>query len=873
MSRITLASMKWRVVCVCLCTTQIPLGMAADVSTTESARVELEEIVVTGSRLRRAVAAPATVLDAARIEQLGASTVADLLKFLPQQPYTRGEESRFGGAQFIELRGLGADTTLVLINGRRASVTASNAAFNAFDLNTIPVSAIERIEVLPDAASAVYGADAIGGVVNIILKREIERVEADVRFGAASGGAAERRASLAGGASSDRVKASLVLDWFDRDPLLGEARDRWRNQDYTRFQGVDYRSANANPGNVMSRTAANLPGLTSSRAAVPVDSTGMGLTPADFVATAGQRNLESLARYTSLVPESERKSGMGALDVNITSSLEGFVEALYVDRRQLKQSAPAALSGVLVPGTHPFNPFDVDVSVNFLITGLGPQREIVESESLRLVGGLRGTLGTWDWELSYLDGQEDASSWTENAADPQRVAGALAATDPALALNPFMDGPGGSQSLLDSLRATPVLSRYESDAGQWTGFLRGSLGALPAGPVDVVVGAEHRTEGIVFDSIVFVDHEREVKAGFAEMRIPLIDASMGIAAARLLLMTVAVRQDDYSDFGSTVNPQVTLNWIPAASLVVRATYGTSFRAPSLFELYSPRRSIPGSSIVDAQRGGESAVITVISGGNPDLDPVTARSWSAGVKWSPERVDGLEFGATYWDIQMDERVRIFSQQLVLANEALFPERVVRQAPTTADVAAGWAGALVSVDSSRINFGTLSTSGIDLEASWSLVTALGTFKPSAMVTWVSEFVAGSAPGTPAVDRIDVGNLDGTILDWRVVAGLGWQNGVWGGSVTARYIPSYDDATFTGARTGNQVDAQWLIDAQLSLDFRDEVAGSWLHGFALQLGVANLFDEEPPFARIGDPLGYDLSQGDLRQRFGYINLSKRF
>ena len=169
-------------------------------------------------------------------------------------------------------------------------MTAANAAFNAFDLNMIPIAAVERVEVLSDAASAVYGADAVGGVVNLILKRELERVEADVRYGAASGGAEERRASLSGGFGTERVNASLVLDYFDREFLLGAERERWRDQDYGRFGGTDSRSANANPGNITSRTGANLPGLSSTWAAVPVGSTGIGLTPADFEATAGQRN-------------------------------------------------------------------------------------------------------------------------------------------------------------------------------------------------------------------------------------------------------------------------------------------------------------------------------------------------------------------------------------------------------------------------------------------------------------------------------------------------------------------------------------------------------------------------------------------------------
>lgn len=842
---------------------------------TES-RIELEEVVVTGSRLRGTNAAlPTTVFDEARIEALGVSTVPDLLKFLPQQPYVRGEDYRFAGAQFAELRGLGVDTTLVLINGRRASVTAANAAFNAFDLNTLPVSAIERVEVLSDAASAVYGADAVGGVVNIILKRDIERVEADVRYGAAAGGSEERRASLAGGVSTERVSASLVLDYFDREYLLGEERERWRDQDYRRFGSVDQRSANTSPGNVTSRTTANLPGLSSTYAAVPEGSTGIGLTPADFEATAGLRNLESTARYLAVIPEGTRIGAMGAVEARFTDTFSGFLEAFYVDRRHASQSSPATLSNALVPATNAFNPFGVAVTSNFMITGLPLRESIVESESLRLVGGLRGMIGHWDWELSYLDGREQASSWTENATDRARVASALASADPLQALNPFMDGPGGSPALLESLLAPVVIEHYESDAQQWTGFVRGSLGRLPAGALEVVLGGEHRSEYIYFDGLVFVEADREVSALFAEMRVPLIDSTMRVPAVDTLSASIAVRQDDYSDFGTTFNPQATLSWLPVSGVSVRATYGESFRPPSLFELYSPRRSVPGFPVVDPARGGESTTTTLISGGNPDLDPITAQSWSVGVRWTPQAIAGLELGATYWNIAMDDRVRIFSQQLVLANESLFPDRVVREAPTPADVAAGWAGVLVSVDSSRVNFGTLDTSGVDLEARWRIETRAGEWQPALTLTWIDEFRAGSAPGTPAVDRIDRADLDGTITQWRGVAGLNWRRGPWGSSLTARYLPAYDDALPVpgGARTGREVEDLWLVDAQVSVDFRRDRSGGWLDGFALQIGVSNLFDEAPSFAEIGGSQGYDLSQGDLRQRFGYVNLSKRF
>jgi iron complex outermembrane receptor protein len=833
----------------------------------------LEQIIVTGSRLSAPTgAAPLTVFDRARIREIGAGTVADLFKYLPQQPYTRGEEYRFGGAQFAELRGLGADTTLVLINGRRAAISAANGAANAFDLNVIPVSAIERVEVLSDAASAVYGADAVGGVVNIILQHDMHGVTADARWGTASGGAEERRASLALGTGTARVAGNLVLDYFDRASLEGAERERWRDQDYRRFGSSDERSTAANPGNVSSVDGSDLPGLSSSRAAVPHGAAGTLLSPADFLATAGQVNLDSRAARDAIVPQTRRLSALGNLDIDLKPGLAAFFEGMYVDREQNAQFAPSSVSGE-VPAAQPFNPFGVAVNVRFLLTGIGPQHERVESQMLRGVAGLKGTLGRWDWEAAYMRGHERARSWDENVADSDRVDAALAALNPAEALNPFQDGPGGSEALLQSLIAAPEISHYTSDASQGSVFLRGPLWDLPAGALELAVGGEARNERLLFDSGIFVDHDRDVRAGFAEMKIPLVAPAMALPGIHLLSATVAAREDHYSDFGDTFNPQVTLAWLPVTSVAVRATYGTSFRPPSLFELYSPRRTLLNNVVLDPRRNGESAVVTVFSGGNRTLEPVTADSWSIGAKWSPESARDVQIGATYWSIHMNDRVRVFSRQLVLANEALFPARVVRAAPTPADVAAGLPGKLLSVDSSRINFGALDTSGVDLTTQWGIETSLGRFTPSIMATWVAKYIAGSAPGTPAVDRIDVANLDGSITAWRGQASVRWQRGPWAATLSGRYIPSYDDADFTGQRTGHRVDAQCLVDAQVSVSLGEGAASAWLKRWTLLAGASNLFDSAPPFSEVGSPLGYDLSQGDLRERFVYVSLSKRF
>ena len=211
---------RYFVLCAGVCASSIlaSTALAQTIDAPDKLKIELEEVVITGSRLRTGEegAAPVTVFDRERIDEIGASTVAEVLKYLPQLPYIRADGFSTTGAQYAQLRGLGVDFTLVLINGRRTVPGAATIGFNGFDLNSIPLGAVERLEVLSDSASAVYGADAVGGVVNIILKQSIDRPIVDLRYGAAEGGSEERRASWSGGLSGERDSGHPSVRRADR---------------------------------------------------------------------------------------------------------------------------------------------------------------------------------------------------------------------------------------------------------------------------------------------------------------------------------------------------------------------------------------------------------------------------------------------------------------------------------------------------------------------------------------------------------------------------------------------------------------------------------------------------------------------------------
>lgn len=838
-------------------------------------REELDEIIVTGSRIERSGEGPAPVqvFTQETFQRLGAATVQDVLRYTPQQPFTRAQYYYQTGAEYAQMRGIGVDTTLILINGRRVVPTSNSLVLNAFDLNTIPLAAVERIEVLSDSASAIYGADAMGGVINVVTKKQIPQPVLEVQYGGVEGGGESLRSSLSVGHETDRLRSSLILDYFERDFLFGAERERWSNQDYTRYGGTDYRSMAGAPGTIRSVAGQNLPGLSSSFASVPEGSTGIGLTPADFAGTAGVRNRTSTLSAFSVLSKAHQRSAAGFAEFDLTSDLTAFAQVLYTHRDTVSQDELYSVLGATVPATNPFNPFGQAVVVDMLLTGVPTRRFEHGLELTRGVGGLRGSLGSnWEWEVAATASSETDDAYASNQVIPARVAAALAATDPARALNPFVDGPGGTPELLASLVARTGQHHF-SRGRQLSGFMRGSLFQLPAGPVNAVMGGEWRDESVIYGDVVqSVDDGRNVEAAFAELSVPLMSSAPDRKSDELS-MTVAARLDDYSDFGSTLNPQFGLMWRPLPDLLLRGSFGTSFRPPSLYELRSPRFTAANVPVTDRARNNALTNVTLVAGGNADLRPIEADSMTAGFVLTPSEVPGLRLLGSYWKIHTNHRVTVLHYTQVLANEAMFSDRVVRAEPTPGDIAAGRPGQLLQLDISRMNFGRLTTSGIDLEASYDLATSFGTFTPRVSATWVDEYVAVDIPGQAPIDRVGIAHTSGSIPRWRAVGSLGWQRGGLGLSTTLDWRPAYMDANASGL-TGRKLPARTLVDLQGTLELdRLLPPGKLWEDLKLQLGVRNAFDEQPAFAEIGYAIGFDSSQGDLAGRFSYLKLSKGF
>ncbi|MFC4314941.1 TonB-dependent receptor domain-containing protein [Steroidobacter flavus] len=818
-------------------------------------------VLVTGSRLRGGESpAPVRIYGRQQIDRFGVSSLPGLATYFTQQPFSFGEWAQRSAAQHFQMRGLGVDTTLVLINGRRVPPSATSVSLNAFDLNTIPITAVERIEVMSDSASALYGSDAIGGVVNIILK-QATAPEIYVEYGGAAGGADERRVAGSIGTSREQFRSSLTVDYFDRTMLIGAERDLWRDQDFRRFGGNDYRLTTAPRANIYSTTGLPLPGLSTLQASVPVGSTGIGLQVTDFLGTAGDVSRYSAEQVLSIVPDVRRLSAVGSVELSLNDSAVLFGEMLATRNDIVAQGFVSPIAGQIVPAENPYNPFGQPVRVNFSLAGTEPASIQTDSQTTRFVLGARGGLNSWDWEVALSNSDEKVDLARVNEVDLGRVQAALQSTDPMTALNPFADGPAGSDALLSSLMREPQKSAFFSRQLQFSTFLRGSLFRLPGGLSEVVVGGELRREEVRTVDTSTMDQERDITSEFAEVRLPVL---------KQLSFKLALRADFYERAKDSVNPQYGLVWHPRQGWLVRAAYGTSFRPPSLLELSSQRSEFQ-LPVVDPRRGGTVSNVAVTSGGNPDLENVSAHSFTGGVVYQPGEGPGLHGGAHYWRVVMDSRIVVPRTSDVGKLEGL-EGRVTRYDPSVSDTLAGWPGAIKSLDVSLLNYGRLETSGIDLDVSYRVAGQWGHLRTGLSATWVDKYSFQDLSVLKPLDRVGIASQQGTIPEWRLVGSLEWEGREWGTSATVTYTPRYRDSDLTGvlART---LPSRTIVDVQAWLELHRLFDADLFNGLRLTAGALNAFDEDVDFANVGLTLGFDMTQADLKQRFAYLRVTKSF
>jgi len=798
----------------CTCPVNVEEPLRGKVTVTEAAIVE---------RPAEAV----RTIPREQIEAIGAATLPQLFRYLAQNGYTRPEGYIASGAQYADFRGLGRDTHLVTINGRRTLPSANNVTSSAFDLNTIPLPAVDHIDIHVDAGSIRAGSDAIAGTIDIVTRREFEDA-ITVRYGFADDGARERRLTLGSGGQGGAGSVAVLADYFETGDLFGRDRALSRDQDYSRFGGQDYREVFA----IYSLDDTELPGLQQTLAGLPYTRTSDAVSIAELMPGEPQR--VSLARYQSVVPATTRASVVGSADY-VWRGLDLAADLLWVKRDAVYRHFPAIAAG-LVSADHPDNPFDAPVRIASLMTGAPSMEQHVESELRRGVFSVRGPLGGWLWELTLLNSDERAEAWLDHTLDPQATARALLPEDENSALDVFAMRPSGIDAPRE-IWAQPFVQRFSSAGSHLLSGLQG-----PIGKAYLQLGMERRAEQMDFNAAVG-RVEREVHGGFGLLTLPFVTSQMRVPGVNRLTGLAGMRRDEFRPGESITRRHWELKWNVTDRLSLDANVAEQYRPPSLFELNLPKVTVPVQLYDPARK--ESVAASMIAGGNPMLRPTTGKS--THIRASYDSPTGFSASLTYFSIRLWDRIAPLPIPVVLAAETQLTGRVERAARTPAELEAGVPGRLISIDTSRDNVGRLFTRGVDASIERTFETAVGSFTPRAGLTLIDAFRYSDSPLATALmtDRVGIASEQGTITPWRAVLSLRWHRQAWAGTSYVRLIPSYEDVG------GGRIGSQQLLDVNVSYQP--------IPGLTLTLGAMDLADTSPHFARIGAATGYDSSQWD--------------
>lgn len=836
--------------------------------------VSLTRVEVTGSRLKRIEAdgpTPVNVYTRADIERSGQPTLDRFLSGLNEVSMNPGEggSSQTNGQGSVQLRGLPLGSTLVLVNGRRVQAAGSSQG-NFFNLSMIPMAAVERVEIVPVGSSAVYGGDALAGVVNIILKKKLEGLVLDARLGSARG-VGDGSVSLGTGGASEAGSFMVLGSYRKATPLTMSERGYFSDADYRRFGGADARTRFCTPGTVSSVTAANLPGLGSSFAGIPSVSAGQSLTVVSFAPTAGQANLcNSMANGngSALVHGFETLGLHSGVERHLGADWTAFGELTLARERLHAEQAGFLLNNVLVPATNPYNPFGVAVRVSGRL-GLENGAEALhrETDFKRVLLGLRGELlPGWELEASASSTRDDGLNTLSNTtANVAARTAALASSNPATALNPFTAGRAASEEVLSAI--WPDSNRDgRGRKDQASMFVRGSALTLPTGSVDVIVGAETARDR--FLSAIrggnSVGGRRSNSAIYGEARVPLWRTSPDAGPAwDLAALTVAARRDVYSDFGGANTYQAGVEFRPSRTSLLRASTATSFKPPTLLQANVNDVSLTSDAygLRDPQRG--NALILggeVLRTTNPNLNPEKGKAMSLGAVWEPASSAGTRLGLTAWQVKINGLISLLWPQTAVDNEALFPGFVQRS-----PAAAGAPGPITRVLYTEVNFGKVDTAGVDMEIAHAWRTAGAKWTASASATRSTKYDVALAPGSPVAQRLSLRAVDYWAPKWKGRIQAGVDLGAWNWGVTSRYLGAYRDMAPDGRSLGDY----WVHDLAASLDLKQFGLDSpMVKNARLSMVIANLSDRQPEY--VSTLPYYDVTQADWRGRYLTLRLS---
>ena len=784
----------------------------------------------------------------------------------------------------------------MLLNGRRIANHAFDAA--AVDLNAIPLAAVDRIEVLRDGASAIYGTDAIGGVINFILRREVKGldVSAQLTEPRANGGGDTRRVSVSGGFGSladNRFNVTATLDWRKQSVL--EAKDR------------EFSKTGVIRGGVVAGTSgSSFPGdLNGFEPSLPNCN-----PPSSIPNPAGTACRYDFTRDIDILTQNEQITGLVRGSFAITPEHTASVEYLRANNKSTARVAPAP-NNYAMPITSPFFPagatptvggvLDPTVgdgvtrapggTVNWRLVPAGKRTSGDDTTTERTMAELQGVVKGWDYRTAIGTSQNKSEANVKRGyvSDDQIALGIWNGI-----INPFGDQTAAGAAAIEAAQnVAPTQIGKNRVKFMDLRVSNPELFKLGSGYVGAAFGIEHRTEKSSFEALPItaqlgslgIDPDsdtagsRKTSAVYAELSIPVI---------KDLELTLAGRYDKYNDFGNTFNPKIGLRYQPMKQLLIRGTANTGFRAPTLYEIYQPQSLTftsdnyddpllcPGGvPVAGALPGTVCGQQTLQRVGGPGgvglpastLQPEKSKSFTLGIVFEPN--SSMTFGVDYWKINIRNLISSVAEQAVFGDVNKYAGKFVRCSQLPAGPGSGIDRLDVDVcqnfpnfdpiafiDSATENLGELKTSGVDLSVAWrSPATPMGRFGVNMEGTYVTEYRYQREKGGQFIEAVGRYSDAAPVFRWQHVLSANWSTGAWGVTLSQRYKSGYVDQDGV-----NNVGSYALHDLS--------VTWTGVKGLTVTGGIGNLFDREPPLSgqsttfqrgydpRFTDPLGRTLA-----------------
>lgn len=854
----------------------------------------IDEIVVTGSYIRgRSQIDSTSPLKVFRNEEFraeGATGVTDIVKNLSvnsgsefqvdslSQPLTSGTAS-------FNLRNLGLNSTLVLINGRRQAVSAVAATDGSTFVDTnslVPVIMIDRFEILKDGAAAIYGSDAVAGVVNFITRNEFEGFEINTNYMNVDDSSSDEVwfEGIFGHRFSDKTNFVVAASYFDRSRMSATERSFSRAEtfEFALWHAV---SSYGQPGSFF------VPSRGDNGEFVP-DPDCLDFEGA-FQSSPTDLCRFDFSPYFDLSPDESRSQVYAVLNHDFSDNLSGMLEISYAKSETETTASPSFpfLTALpTVPASHPDNIFNEDVRFRGRILGAAAGASVTtfDYDTYRVAGELEGTTyNDWYWTLStsfsrqevFYDRPDTLSTPTINAlmglggpdCDPET--GTPGVGD-CQWFNPFGtaalgSGTPNSRELVRSLIGSTGM-KGESQLFTVEAVVSGELLEMSSGALQAAFGVQYRDEQFSHDwsedynntGLLSIGQAPDFSASgdvfalFAELSAPLLNT---------VEVQLAGRYEKYDAGVDSFDPKLGVLWRPLEEVAFRASIGTAFRAPSLYQSNAVQASQP--FVID---DGSFVFINVQTFGNANLKPEEATVFNLGVTLRP--FDWAEFNVDYWSFDYDELIVKESAQAIVNQANADTAMGLTDTVAQMKVERTAAGSITRVLADFLNASSVKTDGLDVELKLTGDTSMGTFELSTNWTYVMKYDIQQVAGGPVVDGAGLVNFENfarSLPEWRGTNRIHWVYGNHEVNAYIRYVDSYrNDRVFI---TDRKIESHTTLDLQYIFSTSRFLNGST----RLTIGTINITDEEPPSAQL--ILGFDPITHDPRGRIVYVSVGHQF